>query len=67
MYEFQISVVTLNMSSSENKDFTIIIPSIYAEIYIVFTCSFVRALRTWNLPQSFSQSCVKVSQVGYIS
>ena len=44
-------------------------PGIYAEGYIVFAfplvCSFVCHLR--NLRQSFSQSCMKVFQVGYIS
>ena len=51
----------------------------YAESYIVFAfpfvlssvrmfvCSCVRASSSWNLWQSFQQSCVKVSQVGYIS
>ena len=50
-------------------------PGIYAEGYIVFAFpfvrsyvrSFVRPSRSWNLRQSFPQSCIIVSQVEYIS
>ena len=44
-------------------------PSIYAEGYIVFAFTFVHTCVpfSWNLQQRFPQSCVKVSQVGYIS
>ena len=56
--------------------FNFIIPPAFMQRRILFSPfrsyvhSFVRASvtsRSWNLPQSFPQCCVKVSQVGYIS
>ena len=68
LFARRINQHTLSWTSAFRLKYALLYPGIYPEGYIVFTfpfvCSFTCLSRLWNLWQSFSQSCVKVSQVG---